>query len=169
MVFLVKPGLQEGSYTSWTYKWTNSFTNGLYSTYYLTAYIDDEKGILYISWRDSAGFRRFGVYNIADFSAVFESAAGSNYKSYGIAGEKYAMRGEVTEMGIAVALRTYVLICRYDREMLEVWQGGATPLWFRDISGDNAGAYVRTIQISLTGRYILVYTNSSELMLYEGG
>lgn len=168
MVAIQRPGFKEGNYTSWTFKWSNAFPNGIGTYYHYAAYIDDKNNALYLSWKDSSGDHRFGLYNTADFSVIFQSPAGADYKYRGLTGAATFTRDVCLDSGGALSLQTYVVINRYDGVTMEIWRGGVTPLWSRDITLDESGTYVRMFTISMTGKYLLVYTTSKKLLLYEG-
>jgi hypothetical protein len=170
-------GFVEGEYTTWTHKWTNTVPGGMFLEEYAGMHIDDLNDIISLSWYGGSPVRtHFGRYNIADFSAIFESPAANNYattpnyRSY----ETERNMDKYTRFAPASALQTYVLLARLPS--LEVWRGsGATPLWNRDITIDEATivGYIG-YSISPTGKYIgvFVYTTDSwveSIMLYEGG
>lgn len=129
-------------------------------------------------WLDNQGApnwstRRFGAYNIADHTIIFESPQNANYTSetpYMGAGDYSFHLDSVYHVSISRSHQTYMLLNRVDDETLEVWRNGAK-LWSRKPLADTLEAtdtsYVASI--SLTGKYILAYVDTSEkLILYEG-
>lgn len=172
--------LNEGNYNTWTLEWINEPSNGLNNAEEVDILIDERNGKLSIGWRDNSYKYRFGIYNISDFSAVFESPLGVNYVPYMISAEnKLAIQHGLVYLtygGASQSIQTYLMITRFDEHTIEVWRGGATPLWSRsvrlDFGNDICECYVGGI--SLTGKYIVasVYEGGSPyknyLMLYKG-
>lgn len=172
-------GISEGNYSTWTKKWVNAPANGLASVGTMDVLIDDKKGILSILYEDGNNKYRLGIYNISDFSAVYESPAGTHYTyNYPALSTKRALYMGMTSFeyyGFSRSIQTYLLLMRNNQDTIEVWQGGTSALWSTNTQTDfgvsstcDAGA------ISITGKYILVgmYQNVSPylqtFMLYEG-
>jgi len=174
-------GIREGEYTTWTYKWLWAPTDNFNDLSEITYYIDEIKGIFYLWWEDYrtdlSPWRvvRFGVYNIADHSTIFESPRTSDYKKYppSLGGGDYSVYLGITDFyysGISRAHQTYILMNRADKEIIEVWRAGVK-LWSRDVTSDTGEVsdvpYAGSI--SLTGKYILLGLDTSrKLALYEG-
>ena len=181
----VDPGISEGDYTEWTKKWIKDMPNGCYLVEYVDFMIDDKNNRIHLAWFDAtpAENARFGIYAISDFSEIFASVAGSNYSwstndidgaddytdnrigfQYGTA------RGKVANsfQGNSKSIQTYLLLLRTDDKTIEVWRGGDTVLWSRDITLDEAAVTPRILYISPTGKYILILTSNKKLILYEG-
>lgn len=169
-------GIFEGDYNTWTYKWSWALPNGLYDYRRVAFYIDDKNSIFYLWWdASSPGKIRFGVYNIADHSAIFESPTDSDYlyddpDVYGVGDATFFMGCHALIFSILRSHQTYILLCRETRHTLEVWNAG-TKIWTRDMredTGETSGQAV-SAEISLTGKYILFYDYySQKLWLYEG-
>lgn len=162
----------EGNYTTWTWKWTNDIPDGISSWENISVHLDDETNVITLMWWDGSADNRFGIYNIADFSVVFESPPGSSYTSSCPYDEftLVLLRGfiEMYGGGGSISLKKYILLLREGDDAIEVWRGGASALWSHDTSIDEAGTYIRAGIISLTGKYVLVQTHSGKLILYEG-
>lgn len=172
-------GISEGDYITWTKKWVHIPSNGISSYDLIDVLIDERNGTLSITWEDGNGIRRFGIYKISDFSAVFESPVGAHFVAYypnmyyksgfGL-GMRYYYTG-----GVSQSIQTYLLLLRYDKYTIDVWRGGASALWSRNTRSDfGADCYCYTYGIGTTGTYILtVITEAASpydtyLMLYEG-
>ena len=171
-------GISEGDYNTWTWKWTERPTSGTTSRS-IDALIDEENSVISVAYRDTTSNWRFGVYNISDFSVVFESAAGSKYTYlHPDTREKRGMHHNMVDFtygGMSRSLQTYLLLLRTDRDTIEVWRGGSTVLWSRSIAADfTRSSWVFNGHISLLGKYILIVTQDASspyytyLMLYEG-
>lgn len=168
-------GIREGDYTSWAKKWL--WAPDVSLSYDSTAfYIDEENARIYLWWQSPspASKYRFGVYKINDHSTVFESSSTAHYRPNNPyvtgAGNHSFYIGVCSEYSISRSHQTYILLLRQDWETMEVWRNGAN-LWSRKFSDDTPEAseepYIYTI--SLTGRYILAYIDTSKkLILYEG-
>lgn len=170
----VAAGIVEGGYTSWAHQWTNAVPDGLFTDTDLLFFIDDSNDVLYLAWKDSAGNLRFGLYNLSDFSVVFQSSSGSDYldcspKNTYASFFLFGMAMEI-EGGISRSLQTYVLIAT-DSHDIEVRRGGSSMLWARDIQNDTAGVWMEGCAISPTGKYIVVFVydvGDYYIMLYKG-
>ena len=174
-------GIREGKYTTWTYKWLWDPTDNFNDMSEITYYIDEIKGIFYLWWEDYrtdlSPWRvvRFGVYNIADHSTIFESPRTSDYKKYppSLGAGDWSVYLGITDFyygGISRAHRTYILQNRADWKTIEVWRAGVK-LWSRDVSGDVGASFsnIDAGSISLTGKYILLGIDGAQkLALYEG-
>ena len=168
----VSAGIVEGDYTTWTHKWISALPDGLSSSTYLSVSIDDKNGVFHLTWRDGATKSRFGIYNLADFSIVFESPSGSHYGSgypqaaYG----RVAQRSwnDMVDSGGSISLQTYLLLMRDGYQIMEVWRGGATPVWSHDTSDEEAGTYIGYGMISITGKWIILLNGNDKLICYEG-
>lgn len=170
----------EQNYTSWIHKWTNNITDNLDTADYCSFHIDDENGILSVSWRDSASKSRFGRYDITDFSTICQSSAGSNYMVYPHLGEvrNFNYGNAFFDYGgISNSVQTYILLGRSDTQNIEVWSGsGASALWSHNVSDDiGADCYTWSGSISSTGKWIIIEARSGvfgsyvyKLVCYEG-
>lgn len=167
--------LVEGDYTSWTKVWNNTLLDGVYTNDKLIFHIDEVNEVLYLSWGDDNSDARFGIFNLADYSVVFNSTPNVWYQRdyFDIYDMKNYCFGNVylAYGGASRSLQTYVLLSRSDQKTIEVWRGDATPLWSRNIQldtdSDTEGIY--SGMISPTGKWILVYESwYEELILYEG-
>lgn len=177
-------GIEEGDYNTWTLKWSMALTDG--SKYDTPAfYIEEVNDIFYLWWYDDkthpeADKTRFGVYNMSDHSAVFESPRDSHYLNNtemynGGYGDYTFWQGcHGIQQSIMRSHQTYILLNRYAatwfQPIIEVWRAGAL-LWTRDVLDDTgeASADIYTSEISLTGKYIMFFeTTSRKLWLYEG-
>lgn len=172
-------GISEGDYTNWTWKWTKKPTSGINSTGDIDALIDEKNNVIIVNWADNSNKTRVGMYNISDFSVVYESPTGSDYTlgstentrkqgfHFGMVNLYYGGRSR--------SQQTYILLERVDYDTIEVWRGGAARLWYRSTAADfgravwpDAGA------ISILGKYILIVVRDKTapydtyLMLYEG-
>jgi len=179
MVGIGKAGITEWNYTSWTKKWVNKPSNDFREEYRFDVLIDEKNDVLSISWQDSSMDNRFAVYNLSDFSVVFESPLGSNYTySYP---ELSTKAGATLDMayinsgGLSRSLQTYFLLGRQDQSTIEVWRGGSSPLWSRDTNADAGfSCYCKAAAISLRGKYILAFVHKNispyddYFILYEG-
>ena len=171
----VAAGIAEGDYTSWTWKWTNAIPDGLDDYTRISFFIDDKNDVLYLAWEDgdTPPRKRFGIYNLSDFSVVFESPSGLDYLAL-FPNQSYARFLKLGDVmlaeggGLSRSLQRYVLLVREDEETIEVWRGGAIPLWSRNITLDTTGGTPYAGEISLTGKYIVVRSDADDLILYEG-
>lgn len=169
-------GIAEGDYTSWTHKWTNDFPDnvGDYDRY--GTFIDEKNEVLNVLWQDENLNRRLGIYNLADFSTVFQSPSGSNYMGMypNVANLLFGMFGlaNVEEGGFTRSLQSYVAIYKNDEVTIEVWRGGSSPLWTHDVQDDAPGLAGGALEISPTGKWLLAipYWGAvyGRLVLYEG-
>jgi len=164
-------GLSEGNYTTWTHKWTNDYPTGLLQAGSTSFLIDERSGVLNLAWHDGANYR-FGIYNLSDFSAVFQSPALSNYTYVypWFAEVRFFNLGNASleDGGLSRSLQSYILLLRSDYHTIEVWRGGAGSLWSHSITGEEIGDTVFGAEISFTGKWVLVITNNKKLILYEG-
>ena len=172
-------GIVEGDYTSWVWKWTNVPSNGIVGADSCDILIDEKNETLSVAWWDKSYDSRFGIYNLSDFSVVYESSLGSNhlYDFPYMPNKSFITQGMVSfyQGGISQSLQTYLLLSRIDQDIIEVWRSGASALWSRNTQTDfGAASSCYAGGISLTGKYIivLVIEDSSPydtyLMLYEG-
>ena len=167
-------GIEEGSYTTWAYQWHNAIVDGLDSNDSIATYVDDENEIFYAMWEDGSWKMRFGVYNLSDFSSVFQSSSASSYQGsypYLYTNFIYSGLGNISNGGASRSHQTYFVLGRADEITMEVWRAGSK-LLSRDISVDYADAYTLiAAEVSLIGKYILlVIENTSyayEFMLYK--
>ena len=171
-------GITEGDYNTWTKEWFWDYPLGLEGTHHrVSYYIDEANAILYIWLDDLNGDTRFCSYNLADHTTIFESTGGTDYiHFYPYFADKQIDQGVVTASGgISKSIQTYLALFRDDAgseyKIIEVWKDGAK-LWSYDTSADyQAHAYndnAETFCISLTGKYILVWTYYADLILYKG-
>lgn len=169
-------GIEEGDYTSWTHKWSWSVPEGVYYKK-IAFYIDEENDILYLWWYANSPQKiRFGAYNITDHSAIFESPTGIDYL---YAGPAIVGAGDHTiqlpchylPYAVLRSHQTYMLLERDDLEKIEVWRAGSL-VWSHDLNIEGGGSYAEACaaEISLTGKYILLYECSDlhKLVLFEG-
>lgn len=172
--FAAAGGISEGDYTSWTHKWTNDYPDGLFTMSYTTFLIDERSDVLNLAWRDNLlGKYRFGIYNLSDFSVVFQSPSASSYfyNAPSADNARWTALGNVClgETGISRSLQSYVLLLGSDHHTIEAWRGGSSPVWSHSIRDEEAGDSARFGEMSLTGKWILVSTASNKkLILYEG-
>jgi len=179
MVTISRAGITEWNYTSWTKKWVNQPAGNFYNASDLDVLIDEKNDTLSISYKDGSSRYRFGVYNISDFSAVYESPAGSHY-TYAppVMSRKEALTHGLAHLeygGVSQSMQTYLLLLRSDEYTIEVWRGGASALWSRDTRTDlGASCWCDYGGISLRGKYVLVVATKrtaptgNHLILYEG-
>lgn len=170
-------GIVEGDYNTWTWKWSWTPSNGVYSTSYIAFYIDEINDIFYLWWyADSPKKIRFGSYNIADHSPIFESPTDSDYmyehpRVYGAGDYTFWPGCHSLWSSIMRSHQTYILLDRADLNTIEVWKAGNL-LWSHNLDDEGGGSYAEpcATEISLTGKYILIYECSDlhKLILYEG-
>lgn len=177
-------GIVEGDYTSWAKKWLWAPSDGFDTDYKQAFYMDEVNGVFYLWWLDDQGApnwatTRFGVYNIEDHSIIFESPPDVEYVAsapyvYG-AGDR-TFRSDCSDVSETIlrSHQTYILLSRWDAayyyHTIEVWRAGVK-LWSRDIRADTGGSDEEfgPSEISLTGKYILGFSNdTNKLLLYEG-
>jgi len=165
-------GIAEGEYTTWAHVWTNDFTDGLNNKAYQDHYIDEKNDILYLAWRDNASVNeRFALYNLSDFSSVFESSSAINYPTGHpfAASKNFNFGSGLTDLTLSHSIQSYLLLQRYDGMTIEVWRGGASYVWSHNIQTEVASDYAYTFSISTTGKYILVVTSiNKKIILYKG-
>lgn len=172
-------GLAEGDYTSWTKKWINSPNGGLSSLYEMDALINDKNDTLSILYTDKNNKKRFCIYNLSDFSVVYESPVDSHYTHLTpVLSTKEALHMGMSYFaynGASQSAQTYLLLLRNGQDTIEVWRGGASALWSTNTQTDfGTSSDCDAGGISITGKYILVgmYQDISPylrtLMLYEG-
>lgn len=172
-------GINEGEYTGWTWKWTNTPSKFIMGCSYWDMVIDDKNGKLSILYYDGDGDNRFAIYNISNFSAVYESPVGSDYTyKHPASNWKAAIHEGISCFGSGGAsrtLQTYLLFLRNDESTIEVRRGGSMALWSRDTATDFGRAvWCDSGGISPTGKYIVVLAQDQTtpyndyLMLYEG-
>lgn len=174
-------GIVEGDYTSWTLKWVNDISLHPDWEARISFFIDDKNDVIYVAWVDPSVWYRFEVYNVSDFSRISADTSGTDYTSYRPdSGYRtaFALGGvSLSYGGLSRSLQTYALILLNDEKTIEVWRGGSSGLWSRNVDLDTPQDYECVIigAISLTGKYILVsvadFTNSPytyKLVLYEG-
>ena len=172
------PGLEskgapalEGNYSTWTHKWTKEFPDGLLGYNYAAFYINEDKGIFAITWRDAASSDRYGVYKLADMSVVFQSPAGAHYlySRPELSYHRWITIGETGDFsggGYAASRTRYLAIVRNDGRTLEIWKDGVLKQTIV-ITDYIAGAYCELGHFSLTGKY-LILTTLPYLLLFEG-
>ena len=185
LVVITGPGgagavLNEGDYNTWTKEWINAPSEGIASYDEIDILIDDKNEKLSIVWDDKTGYdNRFAIYNISDFSAVYESPPSSDYmpnypnmsyKAGFTLGMTHYNRG-----GVSQSIQTYLLLLRSDYYTLEVWRGGATALCSINVQTDyGQTCYCYTYGISVTGKYIVAIIGEAsspyinKIMLYKG-
>jgi len=172
-------GITEGDYNTWTEKWSWEPTNVVYSNR-IAFFIEESNDVFYLWWYANSPRKiRFGTYNISDHSAIFESPSDSDYTPYAPyvagAGDYTFFSGcHSLEESILHSHQTYILLLRpdpsYYNNTIEIWKAGSL-LWTRDIRDDTgeATAEPRATSLSLTGKYIMLFENTTnKLMLYEG-
>lgn len=169
-------GISEGDYTTWTHKWTNTLPDGI-DDYDMGLFIDERSNVIVIGWPSGSPHPnsdyRWGIFNITDFSPVFLSPTGSRYTVgypfFGFDSGRFE-RGFswLANWSISVSLQSYTLLLRYDEDTIEVWRGGGAKLWSHNTADEVAGTSVYAGGISLTGKYICIWTESRHLILYEG-
>lgn len=171
--------LNEGNYNTWTKEWINKPSNGINDYGEIDVLIDERNGKLSVGWEDISYDYRFGIYNISDFGAVFESPLGTDYMPYWPTMSSKTFIGTglryLTYGGMSQSIQTYLLFTRSDEYTIEVWRGGASVLWSRSTQTDFGGnCRCFTGGISLTGKYILAVIKrwsspyDISLMLYKG-
>lgn len=172
-------GIVEGDYNTWTWKWTKAPSDGIGTLDDISVLIDEKNEVLNIAYQDNSNKNRFAIYNISDFSSVYEAPSGSHYlyaepnAFYNASihqGYVYFYSG-----GISQSVQTYLLLMRDDNKTVEVWRGGSAALWSRDVSLDHPTLYsCDGGAISATGKYVLTGIMDSVspylryIMLYEG-
>jgi len=163
----------EGNYAAWTFRWNNSIPNGLGLIAYFGIHFIEKVGYFAMSWRDSGGDFRFGIYKLSDMSAIFQSGAGSDYtyrpvyqeyhEWFGRGGLVYAAGG-----GIATSYDRYLALLRDDQFTIEIWKDGVLTQTI-NIQDYEAGDFVHYIGFSLNGKYLIVLTEvGNKLLLFEG-
>jgi len=145
----------EGDYTTWTHKWTNEPPNGA-TLPFITNYIDEKNDVITILWRDDSSDDRIGTFTLEDFSVV-TLPVGDYMSGPPLIETDYSLK----------SLETYLLMRKDVNNEFEVWRGGS-PLWSLNITDDVPGATEAIPIISLSGKYILFFTNNNKLALYEG-
>lgn len=178
--------LVEQDFTSWSHKWTEPLPDGVFDPSYTGFLLDDTNDVLMISWWDGFAigdhWNRFGVFNLEDFSQVYVSPSTQDYTAARpeIDWQEDMQFGAVGLYGgISKSVDTYILFGRHNNDnnplVLEVWRGGATPVWSHNVTADNAEMATYGIShgaISDTGKWILVLgyntSSTSVLMCYEG-
>jgi len=170
-------GIVEGDYTSWTFKWLKHLDKSCAGACEASQFIDEKNNVVVVAWEDEDANVRFGIYTIEDLTTIFQSDRGSNYIP-GIGGYVPSTRyyrgmqfgaafGPFS--GISRSIQSYVLLLRLDLSTIEVWRGGSTPLWSKDVPGETGCDDIGNVEISPTGKYLLLKSEWDELILYEGG
>lgn len=176
--------LVEGNCTNWTYQWGYNLTNGLSNSDFCSFNIDDQNGVLSVSWRDSSEDARFGRYNIEDFSTIFESPAGSDYVQvypnacWGTGTSQFTFGNAYFGCGaISNSLSSYTLLGRSSYMDVEIWRSTETSaLWSHNVTADVPSAtYIYTGAVSSTGKWVVIEIqrgnwgdNWWQLLCYEG-
>ena len=191
--------LVEGDYTIWTHKWTFNVTTGNYYGSDLAWILDEDNEILYLGWDQYTSTylgtdglthghnSRYGIYNLADFSVIFESPVDADYLSFSpdASGNQWPIHGCccLGDGGIGRSHKSYVLEAWEETEnyndTIAVRRKGNL-LWSHNVYDDiiETGGYIWVAngEISPTGKYVLIsisqnsapYKGRSELILYEG-
>jgi hypothetical protein len=169
-------GIIERNYNMWSYMWSWSVTDGVYGNN-VAFYIDEANTIFYLWWKSSSPMKtRFGTYNIADHSVISESSSAIDYlyKPPSITGAgnySFFIGCQYLRASILRSHQTYVLLERDDLNTIEIWKAGSL-LWTHDLNVEGGGSYaeVCAAEMSLTGKYILLYECSDmyKLLLFEG-
>lgn len=183
MRYLLSSGNVEDNFNTWTKVWEKPITDNLWSDGYMDLLIDDKSDVLYLSWKDKTYSKnRFGAYNLADFSAIFESPADEYYTNTAAFGslKEFLTFGyvETNYGGMSRSIQTYLVLQRADYHTHEVWRSGVK-LWSRDYRLDsdmlNDNSWCGYGGMSITGKYIILQiedlTPSPDvfyLMLYKG-
>ena len=167
-----EPGIVEGNYKSWVHKWTKDPPTAV-RLRSMTFFIDEKNEVINFLWhQNSPSVTRFGIYNISDLSAVFESPVDSHYSF--CVDDPCACSGIflgdafLDSCNFSRSLQTYFLMLRVDEDTIEVWRGGSSVLWSHNTSDEVASTHVYHGAISLLGKYILIVTANDKLILYEG-
>ena len=172
-------GILEGDYNTWTMKWLWAPDDGFRTYYMQTFHMDETNDLFYLSWEDDKAWpeshrTRYGAYHISDHSTIFESPRDIDYMPdpYVGAGDYSFYRGVCRlESGcISTSNQTYMLLCRSNEEIMEVWRAGVK-LWSRSATEDTGVLWETPYiaAISLTGKHIMAYiAGSAKLILYEG-
>lgn len=170
-------GLTEGDYTTWAFKWIHNPSYGLGLSYEASVFINEINGTITLVHEDGTGKKRLGVYNINDFSVVYESGVDyiESAPNMAYAGPSCLGMVEFDYGAYSRSKETYILIERDNRKTIEVWRGGAAALWSRNVASDHGTVlYCYTGLISYTGKYVIVGIRENYspyldyLMLYEG-
>lgn len=166
----------EGNYNTWTKVWKHTLPNWVNSWLTIDWLVDEVREVISIAWRDNSGDYQFGVFNLSNFSVVFQSGTGSDYQ-YGRPdlgykrGIAYGGAAAYNTGGMSRSILSYLLLQRRDTRTLEVWRGGATPLWTHDLDTDFEPPTVNLydVGISSTGKYIVVFgAETASIALYTG-
>lgn len=138
-------GVSEGNFNTWTKQWVHYIPHGLNDEWNCECIIDELHDTLMMGWDEEREvwlgphYYRFGVFNLADFSTVFLSPGGENYldnspTNPGSDGVKYRGSTNLGNGGMCTTAQSYLMIFRNDGKSIEVWRGGASPLWSIDLS-----------------------------------
>lgn len=157
----------EGNYTTYTHMWTNAITNGL--TYpRISQHIDTLRNMYYQEWESAAGWDRFGVYNLDTGAVVYESPVAANYIWQFPNAVERVFISNTTLFDRASSHARYVLIVRADGFTIEVWKDGAM-LWTIPITTpDPLATTVDLVTMSQDGRWILVVTDTPNVVCFRG-
>jgi hypothetical protein len=165
----------ESDYTNWVFKWKwrPETSRLLYNK--TSFFIDDANDVFFLWWASTVPTYdyRFAAYNLNDHLTIFESPGNFYYTRLhpGTYGTSFFLGvSELVYGGMSRSIQSYVLLCRDDLETMEVWRKGIK-LWSHkanvDTGQESEIIYIATI--SLTGKYILAYTDTlGQLVLYEG-
>lgn len=164
--------LVEQDYTTWTYKWNTTLPGGMWDPSTTVFQIDDKNDVLSVLYHDSSNYNRFGTFNLADNSTIFNSTSGVEYSPAGSTPELNYMSGGDNSYiynNIDVSSRSYLLLLRDGNMVIEVWRAGSL-VWNHNTTSEGVtGVY--SGGVSNTGKWIVVGVyigGNANLICYEG-
>ena len=202
MRYLLSSGNVEDNFNTWIFQWhkvlrydqsgvfiSADLPGGLHATDEIHHFIDDKNDTIHIMWHDDGSANRYGVFSCADFSTLLlTSGTASEYdpqsvpygQNYGVS---FGMIGNI-DGGISRSMQTYVAFSTcgtpsYNCEIVDVIRN-YTRLWHHSVWDDlpspqNTKAEIKTVEISTTGKYIIVTTECYvsphyyyDMLLYKG-
>lgn len=157
----------EGNWTTYTHLWTRAITNG-YTFGQIAHSIDTLRNLFYQEWRDAANWYRFGVYALNTGVPTFESPALAHYIQASLQVFLRVFASNLTTIAQVSSHARYIVLMRNNGVDLEVWKDGAM-LWTVDISTiDLAATGIDSLTMSQDGRYLLVLSDTPNLLCFRG-
>lgn len=154
-------GIVEGDYLSWDPQWADVLDNGLDDEAEIDWVVDEVRDVVSILWADGDNYCRFGVFNLSDFSTVFLSDRDVEYHSciYSSYGIKYGGANEFSNSA-SRSIQSYLLFSNCNTSLIQIWRGGAEPLWTHSASIDfDNGNPNPAAGISPTGKYVILVSD----------